>query len=154
MADQHQRGAGRLGKSRQLRGAFAHLRYAARRGLQRLGIDGLDRVDHRDVGLLRHQYGQNLLELDFRQQVERRRIHRQAAGAQRNLLRGLLAAYIDRIAAAAKNRQRLQQQRGFADAGIAAEQHYRACHQPAAKHPVQLADAGQPARLFECFDFA
>jgi hypothetical protein len=37
VADQEQRGAGALGVARELRGALAHLRHRARRGLQRLG---------------------------------------------------------------------------------------------------------------------
>ena len=42
----------RLGEARELRRAFAHLRHRAGRRGQRLGVDGLDRIDHRDVGLL------------------------------------------------------------------------------------------------------
>ena len=43
----------------------------------------------------------------------------------------------------------LQQQRGFADAGIAADQHGRGRHQPAAQHAVEFGDAGGgPRRRF------
>jgi len=41
----------------------------------------------------------------------------------------------------------LQQQRGLADAGVAADQHHRARHQSAAEHAVQLGDAGRRAGL-------
>ena len=46
-------------------------------------------------------------------------------------------------------REQLQQQRALADAGLAAEQRDRAGHEPAAEHPVELADAGgcRAARL-------
>ena len=51
--------------------------------------------------------------------------------------------------AAGHGRQGLEQQRGLADAGLAAEQRDRAGHQAAAQHPVELADpvgVGRPAR--------
>src|SRR3546814_4583837 len=44
-------------------------------------------------------------------------------------------------------RNRLQQQRGLADTGVAADQHHRALDQATAEHPVELADAGAHARV-------
>ena len=40
-------------------------------------------------------------------------------------------------------RRRLQQQRGLADARLAADQHERARHDAAAQHAIELADAGR-----------
>ena len=95
----------------------------------------------------------DLFQLDLRQQVHAARIQRQALGAQRDLLRRFLAADIQHFFVRREMRQRLQQQRGFADAGIAADQHHRALHQPAAQHAVELDDAGGRARHFCRFDF-
>ena len=46
--------------------------------------------------------------------------------------------------AAASRAGQLQQQRALADARVAAEEHDRAGHEPAAQHPVDLADARSP----------
>ena len=42
---------------------------------------------------------------------------------------------------------RLQQQRGLADAGLAAEQHERAGNDAAAEHAIEFVDAGGQARV-------
>ena len=45
-------------------------------------------------------------------------------------------------------RGRLQEQRGFADAGLAAEQHERTGHDAAAEHAIELVDPRrQPRRV-------
>ena len=67
MAHQHHGRAAGLGKTRQVRRAFAHLCHAARRAAQRIAIDGLDRVDHRHLRLFGLQRAQNLFQLDFGQ---------------------------------------------------------------------------------------
>ena len=66
-----------------------------------------------------------------------------------HLGRRLLAGEIDDAGAdLGKPGGRLQQQRRFADAGIAADQNGRARYQAAAEHAVELGNAGgQPRRL-------
>ena len=73
------------------------------RGLQRLGIDGLDRIHHRDRGLLLRERGQDLLELDLGQRLQTLRRQAEAACAQRHLLDRLLAAHVQHAATAPKD---------------------------------------------------
>ena len=70
-----------LASARQLRRAFAHLRHRAGRRGQRLGVDGLDRVDHDDRGLLGVERREDLLELDLGQHAHLRGV-RGRAGAR------------------------------------------------------------------------
>ncbi len=92
VAHEQQGGAGSLREARELRGALAHLRHAARRRLQRFRVHGLDRVHYRYVGLSRAQHGEDLLQLDLGQHLERIAIEPQPPRAQRQLLRALLTA--------------------------------------------------------------
>jgi hypothetical protein len=147
VADEEQRGAALLGVARELGGAFAHLGDRAGRGLQRVAPQRLDRVDHRDGGLLLAQHVQDAFEVDLGQQLERGGVEVQPARAQRDLLARFLAADVERRRARRQVRQRLQQQRRFADARVAADQHHAAGHQPAAQHAVEFLDAGGRARL-------
>ena len=48
--------------------------------------------------------------------------------------------------------ERLQQERGLADAGVAADQHHAAFDHATAQHPVQLVDAGGVALKVGRFD--
>ena len=67
-------------------------------------------------------------------------------GTQRHLRRRLLAADIEHRKLLRQMGQRLQQQRRFADTGIATDQHHRARHQTAAEHTIELVGAGGMAR--------
>ena len=88
-----------LGQARQLRRAFAHLRHRTGRRLKRVRPQRLDRVDHRDLRLFGLQRGQNLLEIDLGQQLQRAGVEPQPAGAQRDLLARFLAADVEHLAA-------------------------------------------------------
>ncbi|MNN02734.1 hypothetical protein D3C81_1154020 [compost metagenome] len=146
VADQDDGDAAALGDARQLRRALAHLRDRARRRGQRLRVERLDRVDHRHFRLLGFERGLDLLELDFGEQPQRRAFHAQPLRTQGDLRAGFFAADIEHAALPGQVGQRLQQQRGLADAGIAADQHHAARHQPAAQHAVELVDAAGKAR--------
>jgi len=100
VAHQDDRGARLLGVARQLRGAFAHLRHRAGGGGQRLGIHGLDRVDHGDVGLEVGELREDGFQPDFRQHRQVGFGKAQAACAQRHLAGRFLAAYIEGLHAA------------------------------------------------------
>ena len=152
MADQDDGDAGLFGDPRQLRRAFAHLRHRAGRRTERLGIHGLDRVDHRDLGLVFGQRVQDFFELDFGLQLEVLGVDRQALGAHRDLRAGFFAADVQDLLEARHARQRLQQQGRFADARIAADQHHAAGHQAAAQHAVEFLDAGAETRHIDRFD--
>ncbi len=94
----------------------------------------------------------DVFQLDLGQQVHAVSIERQPLGAQRDLLGRFLAADIKHSFVRREMRQRLQQQGGFADAGVAADQHHRALHQTAAQHAVEFDDAGRGARHFRRFN--
>ena len=79
VADHEQRRARALGVARELRRALAHLRDRARRRLQRLGPDRLDRVDHRDARPRVLERAEDTLELGLGEQAARRRRRARAA---------------------------------------------------------------------------
>ena len=140
--------------ARELRGAFAQLRDRPGRRLQRFRPQRLDRIHHRDLRPLRFQGCDDALELDFRDEVDRPRIQREAPRPQRDLFRRLLARDIEGLARPSHGRKYLQQQRRLADARIAADQHHLARHQAAAQHAIELANAGRQALQFARFDLA
>ena len=91
--------------------------------------------------------GQHGVQVGFGQQLHALIGPAQAPRAQRHLRGGLLAGGIQHRRARGQRLRHLQQQRGLADAGLAAEQGHRTRDQAAAQHPVQLAEAhGQPRR--------
>ena len=68
-------------------------------------------------------------------------------GAQAHLRDRLLARDVgDAMPRGGQRRGGLHQQRRFADAGVAADQDHRAAHEAAARHAVELGDAGRRAR--------
>ena len=87
------------------------------------------------------------LDAGLGREPQRAGLEPQPARAQRDLAHGLLAGRIQHGPLAAQRVGRLQQQRGLADARVAAEQDHRAGHEPAAEHAVELADARHRARL-------
>ena len=61
---------------------------------------------------------------------------------------GFLTGYEQHPSIAAHRAQRAEQQCRLADAGLAADEHERGRHEPAAEHAVELGDAGRdPGRL-------
>jgi hypothetical protein len=118
------------------------------RGLELLGIDGLDGVDHRHLGLLRLEGAEDGFQADFREQGDVG-VQAQAVAAQGDLGGGFLAADVQGPGAGADLRQGLQQQGGLADARVAPQQHHAAAHQAAAQHPVELGQAGGQARRLD-----
>ena len=94
MPDQDHGNPALFGEPRELRRAFAHLRDAARRRLQRLRIDGLDRVDDHDLGLTHANCRDDCLELHLCLQIDRGVDQTQAPGAHRNLLGRLFPCHV------------------------------------------------------------
>ena len=73
--------------------------------------------------------------------------------AQLDLPLGFLARHVEDGAVRAPEQVGdLEQQRALADPGLAADQHHRAGHDPAAQHAVELADAGGNARRLRAVD--
>ena len=90
---------------------------------------------------------QDMRQARFAGERDRRIRQAEALGAQAHLRRRFLAGEIDGAPAGASQRRReLQQQRRFADAGLAADEQRRARHDAAAGDAVQFADAGREAR--------
>ena len=118
----------------------------ARRALQRLGVDRLDGVDDDDVGRDRARRADDGLEPGFAQHVHRAGVLGQPVGAEPELVGRLLAAGVEhRPPRRLQPRRGLKQQRGLADAGLAADQDHRARHDAAAEDEVEFVDAGAPA---------
>jgi hypothetical protein len=92
------------------------------------------------------QGGQHGPQVGLGQDGDLERAVGQALGAQADLLGRLLAGDVERrTARRGQVPQRHAGQRRLADAGGAAQQHERPGHEPAAQHPVELADAGGQA---------
>ena len=124
------------------------VRYGAGGGGDLVGIHGLDGVDDDDFGLMLFQGRLNRFHADFGKQVYAFGGQFQTLRAQGDLLGGFFAGNVQHFAALRHFGDGLQQQRGFADAGVAAEQDDRAIDQTAAQYAVEFAHAGRIARHF------
>jgi hypothetical protein len=145
VAHQHHRHARGFGRARELGRALAHLRHRAGGGRELLAVHGLNGVDHAHRGPLGVDGGQNLFHRNFGQHPHLAAIQPQAARAQGHLCARFFARHIQRGHRQAQLVQRLQQQRAFANAGVAADQHHAAFHHATAQHAVQLVQAGGQA---------
>ena len=87
---------------------------------------------------------EDALEAGLRQDVERRALDAEPLAARLDLVLGLFARAVEHRAERLREvRRRLQQQRGLADARLAADQHERSRHDAAAEHAIELADPGR-----------
>ena len=90
-------------------GTFAHLCHRAGCRGQLLRIDGLNRVNHCNVGLHGIQGAEDFVQGNFCQDLDLRAVQPQTAGPQRDLGAALFASDIQRaLAIALKGVQRLQ----------------------------------------------
>jgi hypothetical protein len=95
VADHAPRDAGLLGEARELRRALAHLRDRARRRLQLLGVQRLDRVDDRDRGLAASMRGDTRSSWISASSGTSAAVDAEAPRAQRDLRGRLLAAHVE-----------------------------------------------------------
>ena len=154
VADKNGRNVLAFRREQELRRRFAHLSDAAGRRLELDGKDGLHRVDDDQRRLEPRDLFENALDAGLRQQVERRCADAKAVAAAFDLVLGFLAGRIEDWSDIGREmRGGLQQQRGFADARLAAQQHQRARNDAAAEHAIELADARREARRVSRFDF-
>ena len=144
MADQDDRGCALLGITEQSRGALTHLRDAARCGIDRFAVDGLDGVHDQQMRLHLAGAVQDVFEQGFTQDQAIAVVAAKPLRAQLDLFGTLLAADIQRFEACAAERN-LERQGGLADSRLAADQHHRTLHQAAAQHAVQFAAAQRKA---------
>ena len=143
MADENDRRTRRLGVAQERLGARAHLRHRSRRRLRHVGVHRLYRIDddQRRAGACRAG-GENILDLSCGGQLHRRIGEIEPGRAQAHLGDGLLARNIDDARASARqSRAGLDEQSGFANARLAAEQQHRARHEAAAGDTVEFVDA-------------
>jgi len=150
--DDEERRPASLGVARKLRSALAHLRHRPRRRLQHVRPQRLDRIDDGNPGFACIERCGDFLELNLCQQVDSARGERKAPCAHGDLIGRLFSADVERLADASQRRERLQQQCGFADSGIAADQHHLPCDQPATEHAVEFAKTGRRALDLLRFD--
>ena len=155
VAHQHRRHVLPLGGKEKLRGGFPHLPDAARRRLEPARPHRLHRVDDHQRRLEAGDLFEDALDAGLRQEIERRRADAEPVAAALDLVLRLLAGRVEHGAdVAGEVRRRLQQQRGLADAGLAAEQHQRSRDDAAAEHAVEFADAGRQPLGLRRLDFA
>ena len=152
VADEDQAGAALLGEAGELRGAFAHLGDRAGRGAVGVGVQRLDGVDDGDARTRGGERAEDGLQTDLGQQLQALGGQLQTLGAQGDLFGGLFAADVNHLVMRREHRQRLEQQRGLANAGVAPDQHHPAGDEAATEHAVEFADAGGDARLFARLD--
>ena len=89
----------------------------------------------------------DVLDRGFGRELDRRLGKAEPLGAQPHLRDRFLARDVDRAVAGLRERGGgLDQQRRFADAGIAADQQHRAAHEAAAGDAVEFGHAGGQAR--------
>ena len=137
MADKDHGGAEAFGKAGQLMGGGADLADAAGGGLDRVGPDGLDRVDDHEVGLFGFHRGQDVTQRCGGGEFYRRLAETQALCAHADLCAGLFAGDVEGLEAGTrKARGGLQQERGFADTGITAYQNGAGRHETTAQNAV------------------
>jgi len=96
MAHQEDRRTALLGIAHQQRRALAHLGHAARGGLQLLGEDGLDRVDHHDPGFFHPGGGDDGFDAGFGHHLELVLGQAQAPRAHGHLLLRLFTGDVQR----------------------------------------------------------
>ena len=134
--------------------AFLDLRRAAGRGGQIALVDRLDRVHDENVG--RHELGlvDDLIHVGLREDIQLGGGDVQTGRAELDLPERLLAGNIQHAGVPAHLLTHLEQKRGFADAGLTANEHERAVHRAAAENAVKLPDAGKKTRLVAGLDVA
>ena len=104
---------------------------------------------------LRLQSTDDFFQLGFGQHIHPAVVQPQPACTQSHLRAGFFACYIKRaLAAALQTVQRLQQQGGFANARIAADQHHTAFDHAAAHYAIEFILTGRCAIHLLRFDVA
>ena len=144
VADEHRRQVPALRGEQQIGRGLPHLADAAGRRLHLERKDRLNRIDDEQRRLHAIDLLDQPLDARLGQQVERRAADAEALAAQLDLVLRFFARAVEDGADIRRDvRRGLEQQRGLADAGLAAEQHERSWHDAAAEHTIELADPGR-----------
>ena len=127
--------------------AGANLAHCAGRGLDQLGPQRLDRVDDHEIGhgsLLGSS--EDALDTGLGDEAKRHLGKPEPRGAKANLIGGFLARKVkSAMALGGDGGGGLKEERGFADPGLAAQQHRRSAREPVTHGSVEFADAGNNA---------
>ena len=137
-----------LGVADQQGGAFTHLGHPTRGGLQLLGKDGLDRIDHHDRRFFPLRGADDAFDTGLGHDPQTILGQAQTPRPHGHLLLRFLAGDVQGRHDLGQPAQGLQQDGRFADTRITTDQHHRTGHQPATEHPVQLRGATGLARHF------
>ena len=137
MADDQNRNLGLLGILEQHGSTLAHLADTSGRGFDPFGVQGLDRVDHDQLRRVLSQLGDDIFERRFAQDHTLFVEYADPVGAHFDLFGTLFARDVQNRRIGHPHRD-LKGQGRFPDPGFAAQQHQRAGHQSAAKHPIDL----------------
>ena len=145
MADQNQGEFPRFRETDQFETARPHLGDGAGGTFDRIQPHGLDGIDHHERRVLRLlQAGGDVAHVDRGGELDGRIRHPKAPSAQTDLIDGFLAGNVEHaLAGTGEAGGGLQQQGGFADARVAADQHDRGWDQTAPQHAVEF---GYPDR--------
>ena len=143
MTDKDDRSPAPLGERRQLMCRRADLTDRTRRAVDIVGPHGLDRIDDRQLRSFGLERGQNVSQVGFRGELDRRIRQSQPLRAHPYLRRSFLARNVDRFQTSLREAGRgLQQKRGFANARIAADKNGRCRYQSAAENAVEFYQTG------------
>ena len=143
MADDKYGNSAPLREPHQLTGHFLHLADASGRRRELVRVDGLDRVDRDRGWLQRLDSFEDLFQGGFGQDIEERAVDPQTFPSHLDLPGRLLPRHIeDSLTVRGQPGQRLEQEGGLPDAGIAADQHHRTRDHPPAQNPIELAAPG------------
>ena len=137
VADEEGRDARLLRDPQQPRRRLAHLRDRAGRRADLRRPERLHRVDHADGGPLALERRADRVELGLGEDLDVVAAA-EPRGAQLHLRDRLLAGDEQRAPLARDRAERREQQRRLADARLAADEHERRRHEPAAEHAVEL----------------
>ncbi len=153
VADEDHGGARALGEPDQRLRARADLSDGTGSGLDQIGphcLNGIDDDETRDHPFSERRH--DVLDRGLGRQLDLGAGKAEPLGTQPHLRHRLFAGDVDRALPAAGERGRdLDQQRGLADAGVAAEQQYRAAHEAAACDAVEFGETrGEPRRVVAC----
>ena len=140
MSDYEYRYPLRLSYPHHLVAAGAHLGHAARRGIKKLRIHGLDRVYYDEDGLQFLTNGPYILHIGLGEDEQiRTHVRADAVRPQLDLLRRLFARNIKDLSVSLRYvGSGLQYYRGLSDSWLARDQSKRTLHDAASEHPVEF----------------
>ncbi len=142
VADQEDCNLALLGEPDNTADAFAQLRHGTGRRRDIRCRHRLDRIDDQRLRPHRHRLLEHVVDRRIGQQAHCWIVQAQAMRALRDLAQRLFPGRVADIQVAGQFRRNLLQQGRLADPGIAAQQHDRAGHQPAAEHTVEFPETG------------